>query len=96
MLAIPQELPEALGLHQTGTVVVSSADDSKLELDTSGPVDVTLNGRRMTTKAVVLPPGAEVLVGQIVLERMDLLVDCQSQTLIARPESPMYPSLKLK
>jgi len=38
----------------------------------------------------------EILIGQIVMQRLDLLVDCRKPTLIPRPESPVYPSLKLK
>jgi len=42
------------------------------------------------------PPASEPLVGQIVLESLDLLVDCTRQTLMVRPESPLLPLLKLK
>jgi hypothetical protein len=36
------------------------------------------------------------LLGQIVLEALDLLVDCPRQQLVPRPESPYLPTLKLK
>jgi len=36
------------------------------------------------------------LLGQIVLERLDLVVDPVKRTLTPRPESPFLPSLKLK
>ncbi|MBC7106582.1 MAG: hypothetical protein H5T97_11640, partial [Firmicutes bacterium] len=45
---------------------------------------------------VVGPPGSEPLLGQIVLERLDLLVDPREGRLVPRPESPYVPSLKLK
>jgi len=32
----------------------------------------------------------------VVLETMDLLVDCAQQKLVPRPESPFLPLLKLK
>jgi hypothetical protein len=35
-------------------------------------------------------------VKQVVLEVLDLLVDCPGQRLIPNPASPVYPSLKLK
>jgi len=50
----------------------------------------------MTTECIVGPPLSEPLLGQIVLERLDLLADCQNQRLTPRPESPYYPLLKLK
>jgi hypothetical protein len=42
------------------------------------------------------PAPAILLLGQIVLEEADLLVDCANQRLIPRPESPYLPTLKLK
>jgi predicted aspartyl protease len=96
MLAVPAEVSEALGRRERAKVLVRLANESQLELAVAGPVDITISGRTMSTEAAVLPPGSEILIGQIVLERLDLLVDCQNQTLVPRPESPIYPSLKLK
>ncbi len=53
-------------------------------------------GRNVETNCVVGPPGSEPLLGQIVLEEADLLIDCANQRLIPRPESPYLPTLKLK
>jgi hypothetical protein len=36
------------------------------------------------------------LIGQLVLEELDLVVDCARNTLGPRPESPTLPLLKLK
>ncbi len=42
-------------------------------------------------------PGVEFVVSLVVvLETMDLLVDCAQQKLVPRPESPFLPLLKLK
>jgi clan AA aspartic protease len=96
MLAIPQDIFEQLGLTGEEKAVVRLADNTQLELAVAGPVDLTVGNRKMSTEALVLPPKSEVLIGQIILERLDLLVDCQNQTLVPRPESPIYPSLNLK
>ena len=40
-------------------------------------------------------PGAEALVGQIVLERLDLIADRANQTPEPRPESPDRPLLRV-
>jgi len=50
----------------------------------------------MNTDCIVGPPESEALIGQIILEELDLIPDCQKQTLTPRPESPIYPSLKMK
>ena len=53
-------------------------------------------GRSMVTDCVIGPPLCEPLIGQLVLEELDLIVDCARNTLGPRPESPNLPLLKLK
>ena len=48
----------------------------------------------MVTECIVGPPLSEPLIGQVVLERLDLIVDCANQTLT--PRHPDYPLFKLK
>ena len=66
-LALPQNIVERLGLVTRGTAVVTYADDRKDERPVVGPVTVRVAGRQMNTDAIVVPPFADVLVGQIVL-----------------------------
>jgi len=40
--------------------------------------------------------GDEVLIGQVVLEKLDLLVDCRNQRLIGNPTNPNYPVTYIK
>ena len=48
-------------------------------------------GRHGTFTAIVEPKRATALIGAIVLEDFDLLVDCQRQCLIPRnPEGPLF------
>lgn len=96
MLVLPQDLVEALGLREVGKVIVTYADERKEERPLAGIVTVRLGNRLTTLNCIVGPPGSEPLLGQVVLETMDLLVDCSQQKLIPRPESPYLPLLKLK
>ena len=50
----------------------------------------------MNTDCIVGLPLSEPLIGQIVLEALDLVADCTNHTLAPRPESPDSPLLKLK
>ena len=50
----------------------------------------------MSIDCVVGPPLGEPLIGQVILESLDLIADCRNQTLAPRPESPDYPLLKMK
>ena len=57
---------------------------------------VRIGNRFMNTDCVVGPPLSEPLIGQIVLEALDLVADCTNRTLLPRPESPDSPLLKMK
>lgn len=96
MLLLPQDLVEALALEKTGRVVVALANEEKIELDKASPLTLTVSGRSMTTDCLVGPPGCEPLVGQIILEELDLIPDPVRRTLTPRPESPFLPTLKMK
>ena len=96
MLMLPQDLVESLGLVSTRKAIVRYADERKEERDIAGVVAVKIGKREMMTECIVGYPGSEPLVGQIVMEVMDLLVDCNEQTLKPRPESPYLPLLKMK
>ncbi len=96
MLVLPQDLVENLGLEQDGRVIVTYADERREERPVAGPVTVKVGNRTTNVNCVVGPPNSEPLMGQTVLETLDLLTDCVSQKLVPRPESPFLPLLKLK
>ena len=96
MLMLPQNVVERLGLPTHGKVVMSYADERKEERDIAGPLSIRVGNRAMNTDCVVGPPLSEPLIGQIVLEGLDLIADCANRTIGPRPESPDYPLLKMK
>ena len=96
MLVLPQDVIEELGLKIFRTVVVTYADERKEERSVAGTVTIKIGKRFMNTDCIVGPPASEALIGQVILEELDLIPDCQRQTLTPRPESPIYPSLKMK
>jgi predicted aspartyl protease len=96
MLLLPQDVVEALGLTLDGKIIVTLADDSKIELSRARHLSLSMSGRQMDTDCLVGPPRCEPLLGQLVLGRLDLVVDPLCKSLSPRPESPFLPSLKLK
>lgn len=96
MLVLPQDLVETLGLSEVGKVIVTYADERKEERPSAGIVTVKVGNRLTSVNCVVGPPNSEPLLGQIVLEAMDLVVDCARKKLVPRPESPFLPLLKVK
>jgi predicted aspartyl protease len=91
-----REVVEKLELPITGKAVVILADDSQQAMDKAGPVYLEIGERGDYFSCLVGPVGCEPLIGQIVLEALDLLVDGSRQALRPRPESPAYPSYKMK
>ncbi|MEW6102725.1 MAG: aspartyl protease family protein [bacterium] len=95
-LVLPEDIVERLGLRKIGRVVVSYADERKEERDVCGAVMITIAERSTDSSCVVGPPLSEPLIGQVILEELDLIVDCNEQRLKPRPESPYLPLLKMK
>lgn len=93
---LPQELVEKLGLRSVGKTVVQLANDQRVELEVAEGLRVTLAGRTWSADCLVGPPGCTPLLGQLVLERLDLIVDPLRQKVTPRPESPYLPTLNLK
>jgi predicted aspartyl protease len=96
LVLLPQDMVEALGLGAMDKAVVTLTNDQKVEMAIAGPLVLTALGRTMNTDCLVGPPRCEPLLGQVVLERLDLVVDSVNHRLTVRPESPFLPSLKAK
>ena len=96
MLVLPENVVGRLGLETQRQVVVTYADERKETRPVAGPVTVRIGNRFMISECVVGPPLSEPLIGQIVLEALDLVADCTNRTVAPRPESPDSPLLKLK
>lgn len=66
------------------------------ELPVVGNVEVRFKNRGTTCRAIVLPGDSEVLLGAIVLEDMDVIINARRQELDVNPESPDMALMKLK
>jgi len=96
MILLPQDEVEKLGLEPAEKVIVNYADERKEERWVAKGLEVTIGNRSMVTDCVIGPPLCEPLLGQLVLEELDLIVDSLRKTLTPRPESPNFPLSKLK
>jgi hypothetical protein len=63
-------------------------------VDLTEPFTLGTLGREELETAMVL--GDEVILGQTVLEKLDLVVDCVSQRLLPNPAHPDQPVSKVK
>lgn len=69
-------------------------DTGAVRIVVTEPLVVELEGRDTLEEALVL--GDEVLIGQTVLEKLDLFVDCQGRRLVPNPAHPDQPVTKVK
>ena len=96
MIMLPQNVVDELGLRVRRTATVTYADERKEERPVAGPLTIKIGNRFMSADCVVGLPLCEALIGQVVMEELDLIADCAQQTLTPRPESPDHPHLKMK
>ena len=96
MLVLPENVVAGLGLETQREVVVAYANEYRETCPVAGLVTVRIGNRFMNADCVIGPSQSEPLIGQIVLEALDLVADCTNRTVGSRPESPDSPLLKLK
>jgi predicted aspartyl protease len=90
-LVLPQSVVKQLGLPLADRVRVRYADGRTAERREAEGVFVELLGRHGTFSAIVEPKRKTALIGAIVLEDLDLLVDCQRQRIVGRdPHGAVY------
>lgn len=91
---LPIHVVQQLGLQIRGQRVAEYADGRQDIVGVTEPLIIELKYRDTLDEALVL--GDEVLIGQTVLEKLDLLVDCATQQLIPNPAHPDQPVSKVK
>ena len=87
-VGLPLSIIEQLGLPATRKVTATLSDGSRQERQLYGELRVQVGDRDDVFSCVAKPEGAPLLLGQIVLEALDLVVDCGRQRLIPNPEAP--------
>jgi len=93
-MVLPSHVATRLGLAVRGQRVAEYADGRRDVVGVTEPLIVELEGRDTLDEALVL--GDEVRIGQTVLEKLDLYVDCQQRRLIPNPAHPDQPVTKVK
>jgi predicted aspartyl protease len=83
-LVIPESLARQLGLELSGSVQVRYADGRSADRPIAQRIRLAYGGRESVFNAVVEPGRESVLIGAIVLEDLDFLVDCIGQRLVPR------------
>ena len=87
-LVLPEAIVNQLGLPSAGEVQVRYADHRTVKRPRVEDCWLQLQNREGTFSASVEPDCTDALVGAIVLEELDFLVDCTTQTL--HPRDPNW------
>lgn len=95
MMTINENIQAWLQLPFIEKRTVRMANESVVELDVVGPVDVRFANRRAVCSAFVLPGDSEPLLGAIPMEEMDVLIHPQRQELVVNPAHPDGAILRL-
>lgn len=90
---ITQEVVEKLNLKKTGKTRVRYADERRAEREIVMGLRIAIMGRDSECRAILEPKRKMPLIGQIILEDLDLWIDSKNGRLIPNPESPDMPLL---
>jgi predicted aspartyl protease len=86
---LPIQVVEKLGLGIRGHRAARYADDRTESVAVTAPLIFECMDRDTVEEALVL--GTEVLIGQTVLEKLDLLADFAGRRLLPHPDRPNQP-----
>lgn len=90
-MVLPLSVVKELGLPiRKAKVKVRYADGRRAVRSEAGPIQVFLSGREDVFSAIVEPKRESALIGAIVLEDLDLLVDCKKQRLVPRDPDNVF------
>ena len=95
MLVLPQNIVEELGLRKMREAKVRYADNETKLKSIYGVVTVEIEGRAGEFNVLAEAEGSQPLVGQIVLEQLDLVVDPATRQVIPNPRSPEMPMVEI-
>lgn len=91
---VPAQVMQQLGVLAAGRRLAEYSDGRKDSVILTEPVTFNIIGRETSEGAMVL--GDEVIIGQTILEVLDMQVDCRNQKLIPNPAHPDQPVVKIK
>ena len=95
MLVLPQNVIDKLNLRKMREVKVRYANNKTEIKSIYGVVTVEICGRAGEFNVLAEPEGAQPLVGQIILEQLDLIVDPSTRKVIPNPRSPEMPMVEV-
>ncbi|MCZ6677823.1 MAG: clan AA aspartic protease [Candidatus Poribacteria bacterium] len=91
---LPVHVVQRLGLGIRGQRIAEYADGRQEAVEVTEPLVIEIAERDTLEEALVL--GNEVLIGQTVLEKLDLFIDPVNQRVVLNPAHPDQPVSRVK
>lgn len=94
MLVLPQDIVNSLGLEKVEEVRVKSNNHVETKR-IYGVVRLELKGRIGNFDVLAENMGSQPLIGQMVLERLDLVIEPSTKKVMPNPRSPEMPMIEI-
>ena len=95
MVVLPKDIVDTLGLKKVREVKVRYANNEVETRPIYGVVTIELKGRSANLDVLVEEKGSQALIGQVLLELLDLIVEPKTRKLIPNPASPEMPMMEI-
>jgi clan AA aspartic protease len=95
MMVLPQDIVDSLGLEKVEEVRVKYANNNVETKKIYGVVRLELKGRIGNFDVLAENMGSQPLIGQIVLERLDLVIEPSTKKVMPNPRSPEMPMVEI-
>jgi clan AA aspartic protease len=96
LLVLPGDVANELKFPFVRKTPVKYADESRAERDVVGAVELEVCGRKAWFEAIVEPKKSYALVGAIVMETLDLIIEPRSLGVYPNPRSPDAPLTEIE
>ena len=93
-LVLPAKISQDLGLQKRGETSVRYADNRREKRLLVRNALVEMLGREGNFSAILEPDRKDALIGAIVLEELDLIVDCSGQKLVPRDPNEIISEIE--
>ena len=85
-LVLTEDVRKRLDLPVLDRRIATLADETEVEVDVVGPVQIRFQNRATIIFAIVLPNTSEVLLGAYALEGLDAFIDPKGERLLVNPD----------
>jgi clan AA aspartic protease len=93
---INEEIQHQLDLPVLERQAVEMADETVIEVDVVGPIEVRFESKTTIVSAVIMPGTSEVLLGAYPMEGLDVMIDPKGERLLVNPPWPNNPKARIR